>query len=160
MPELMFKKLYGESTFLDHPEEDAAFDLTAFIPGQKFESEDERATYEVPRLVNLDPGARKLVKCGVAVAIPEGHVGLVCPRSGLALKYGVTVLNAPGVIDPGYRGEVGVILVNLSNINYVVENGDRIAQLLIIATASVRTSQVQHLPESTRGSDGFGSTGR
>jgi dUTP pyrophosphatase len=106
-------------------------------------------------------GGRGLVATGLAVAIPEGHGGLVLPRSGLALRHGVTCINAPGLIDPGYRGEVRVALVNLDpNEEYVVHEGDRIAQLVIVPVASATFRVVDQLPEAHRGDGGFGSTGR
>jgi dUTP pyrophosphatase len=107
----------------------------------------------------IDPGQRCLIGTGIAIALQPWHVGLVCPRSGLALKSGITVLNAPGVIDPDYRGEVGVILVNLGDEPYQVLAGARIAQLVIVPFASPRIVEVDALPGTTRGAGGFGSTG-
>jgi dUTP pyrophosphatase len=106
-------------------------------------------------------GGRALVPTGVAVAIPGGHAGLVLPRSGLALRHGITVLNAPGLVDAGYRGELNVILVNTDPAQeYVVHRGDRIAQLVIVAVEQVAPAVVDELPESDRGRGGFGHTGR
>lgn len=106
-------------------------------------------------------GGRAMVPAGVAVAIPEGHAGLVLPRSGLAIRHGVTVLNAPGLVDAGYRGELRVLLVNTDpSEDYVVHRGDRIAQLVIVAFAAVTFSVVDELPGSERGEGGFGHTGR
>jgi dUTP pyrophosphatase len=106
-------------------------------------------------------GGRALVPTGVAVAIPPGHAGLVLPRSGLALRHGVTVLNAPGLIDAGYRGELTVLLVNTDPAtDYQVSRGDRIAQLVVVAVEQVRVTVVDDLPGSERGSGGFGHTGR
>jgi dUTP diphosphatase len=108
----------------------------------------------------LEPGERKLVPTGVAVAIPPGFAGFVVPRSGLALRHGVTVLNGPGLIDAGYRGEVKVLLVNLDPTRAVtLERGDRVAQLVVLQVAQVRLQEVDALPGSTRGAGGFGSTG-
>lgn len=104
-------------------------------------------------------GRRALVKTGIKIAIPYGYVGLVHPRSGLALKSGITVLNAPGTIDSGYRGEVGVILYNTSDIDFEVKPGDRIAQLVIQKVSTVEFEVVNALTESDRGEGGFGSTG-
>lgn len=98
--------------------------------------------------------------CGIAVAIPEGHVGLVHPRSGLAVDHGLTVLNAPGTIDAGYRGEVKVLLVNHGVEPVEVRHGERIAQLLVQAVVAVDVREVDHLSTTARGSGGFGSTGR
>jgi dUTP pyrophosphatase len=106
-------------------------------------------------------GGRAMVPAGVAVAIPEGHAGLVLPRSGLAFRHGVTVLNAPGLVDAGYRGELNVLLVNTDpSEDYVVHRGDRIAQLVIVAFTPVAFSVVDQLPDSERGEGGFGHTGR
>jgi dUTP pyrophosphatase len=112
--------------------------------------------------VTLAPGGgRALVPTGFALAIPEGFGGFVLPRSGLAVKHGITLSNAPGLIDSGYRGEVKVALVNLDPVeSYEVHAGDRIAQLVILAVPTVRYAEVEALPESERGGGGFGSSGR
>jgi dUTP pyrophosphatase len=99
------------------------------------------------------------MKTGIKIAIPYGYVGLVHPRSGLAMKQGVTVLNAPGTIDSGYRGEVGVLLHNTSNVDVYVTPGDRIAQLVVQKVETVEFNKVDALTESDRGEGGFGSTG-
>ena len=110
--------------------------------------------------IRLEPGMRALVPTGVAIALPPGYVALVCPRSGLALRHGVGLVNAPGVIDAGYRGEIGVILVNHDRESAVtIERGDRIAQLLVQQVGSARLHEVEELPGSHRGEGGFGSTG-
>jgi dUTP pyrophosphatase len=106
-------------------------------------------------------GGRALVPTGVAVAIPTGYAGFVLPRSGLALRYGVTVANAPGLVDAGYRGELNVILLNTDPAaDYEVHRGDRIAQLVIVAVEQVRFTVVDELPPSERGGGGFGHSGR
>jgi dUTP pyrophosphatase len=106
-------------------------------------------------------GGRAVVPTGVAVAIPHGHAGLVLPRSGLALRHGVTVLNAPGLVDSGYRGELRVLLVNTDPDDaYEVHRGDRVAQLVIVAVEEVAFSVVDALPGSQRGGGGFGHSGR
>lgn len=106
-------------------------------------------------------GGRALVPTGLALALPDGWAALVLPRSGLALRHGVTCLNTPGLIDAGYRDEVKVLLVNLDpSVAYEVRRGDRIAQLVVQEVAQVRFSPAEVLPGSTRGSGGFGSTGR
>lgn len=111
--------------------------------------------------VDLLPGARAAVATGWAVAIPPGMAGLVVPRSGNALRHGLTVANAPGLIDSGYRGELKVILVNLGDQSVRVDEGDRIAQLVVTPVASGAAIQVDALPASDgRGEGGFGSTGR
>jgi dUTP pyrophosphatase len=108
----------------------------------------------------LGPGERTLVPTGVALALPPGHVGLVHPRSGLAVRHGVTVVNAPGTIDAGYRGEIKVCLLNTDSSEPVhLSRGDRIAQLVIQRVEHAVFTVVEHLPESERGSGGFGSTG-
>jgi dUTP diphosphatase len=110
--------------------------------------------------VTVKPGERAMVPTGVAVAIPDGHAGLVLPRSGLASKKGLTLANAPGLIDPGYRGEVFCAVVNLDLHEPVeIAAGDRIAQLVVVALPEVSPAFVEELPETTRGADGFGSTG-
>jgi dUTP pyrophosphatase len=102
---------------------------------------------------------RTLVKTGVSIALPDGYVGLVHPRSGLAAKYGITVLNTPGTIDAGYRGEVMVTLYNSSDTDFAVARLDRIAQLVIQQVSRAHFVVVDHLPESARGEAGFGSSG-
>jgi dUTP pyrophosphatase len=109
--------------------------------------------------VTLEPGGRRLVPTGLAVAIPEGHAGFVLPRSGLAMHKGVTVLNAPGLIDSGYRGELKVLLINHGGEAVGIGRGERIAQLIIQPVAQARLVEVERLPDSTRGEGGFGSTG-
>lgn len=108
--------------------------------------------------VQLGPMERKLITTGISVAIPEGYEGQVRPRSGLALKHGITVLNKPGTIDADYRGDVGVIVINLGQEHFVVNNGDRIAQLVIAKHDVAQWQHVSVLPESVRGTGGFGST--
>jgi dUTP pyrophosphatase len=108
----------------------------------------------------IDPGGRIAMPTGIAVAVPEGFAGLVTPRSGLAVRHGITVLNAPGLVDSGYRGEIKVILANLSDEPYRVERGDRIAQFVVVAVAVQEYEPVDVLPDSVRGEGGFGSTGR
>jgi dUTP pyrophosphatase len=109
--------------------------------------------------VTLAPGARAAVPTGLAVAVPEGWVGLVHPRSGLAKRHGVTVANAPGTIDAGYRGELEVLLVNLGDDEVVFRPGDRIAQLLLQRVGRAEVVEVDELDPTTRGDGGFGSTG-
>lgn len=109
--------------------------------------------------VTLKPLERKLIPTGLKVAIPEGYEIQVRPRSGLAFKHGVTVLNSPGTIDADYRGEIGVLLVNLSSEPFVVEHGERIAQLVVAKHEQISWEVVNELNETTRGDGGFGSTG-
>jgi dUTP pyrophosphatase len=109
--------------------------------------------------VELEPGARASVGTGIAVAIPEGYAGFVQPRSGLAARHGISIVNTPGLVDSGYRGEVRVILVNTDvREAFVVEPGMRIAQLVVVPVASVDVVEVNELPESERGVRGFGSS--
>lgn len=119
---------------------------------------DLRANLDEP--VVLGPGRRALVPTGLRLEIPAGYEGQVRPRSGLALKQGITVLNSPGTIDADYRGDVGVILINLSDEEQHIEPGDRIAQLVFAPVTQARWEQVDELGESDRGSGGFGSTGK
>jgi len=107
----------------------------------------------------LQPGQRTLIPTGLQIALPEGYEAQVRPRSGLALKNGITVLNSPGTIDADYRGEVQVMLVNLGTEAFTVTRGMRIAQMVVAAYARVEWEQVETLPETKRGSGGFGSTG-
>ena len=105
-------------------------------------------------------GGRQLVKTGIKIAMPDGYVGLVHPRSGLAAKHGITVLNAPGTVDAGYRGEIMVTLLNTSNEPFEIRRGDRIAQLLFQRVDRADFIAVSELPESSRGDGGFGSSGK
>ena len=107
----------------------------------------------------LGPGSWAAVPTGVAVAIPAGHVGLVAPRSGLAARHAISVVNGPGVIDSGYRGEIKAILINHGSDEVILRRGDRIAQLLIMTFPSWELEEVAELDASVRGDDGFGSTG-
>ena len=109
--------------------------------------------------VRLAPGQRAMIPTGIAIALPYGTEGQVRPRSGMAARHGVTVLNAPGTIDADYRGEIHVILVNFSDTLFTVERGMRIAQLVVAATMQVAICEVANLDETTRGVRGFGSTG-
>jgi len=109
--------------------------------------------------VRIKPGERVLIPTGLVIEIPEGYEGQVRPRSGLALKKGLTVLNAPGTIDADYRGEVKVILVNLGNEEVVIQRGERIAQLVIAPVQRVEVVEVEEVSQTERGEGGFGSTG-
>ena len=114
----------------------------------------------IPEPITLRPLQRARIPTGVMVAIPPGFEGQVRPRSGLAARHGVTVLNAPGTIDADYRGEVAVLLVNLSDVGFTVNRGDRVAQLVVTPTAApLAVDVVEHLPGTSRGEGGFGSTG-
>ncbi|MFI5358745.1 MAG: dUTP diphosphatase [Halanaerobiales bacterium] len=107
----------------------------------------------------IKSGEYRLIRTGIKVAIPQGYGGFVYPRSGLALKHGITLLNSVGVIDPGYRGEMGVILMNHGKEDFQVNKGDRIAQLIIHKICQVEWEEVEELSDSRRGKGGFGHTG-
>lgn len=110
--------------------------------------------------VRLDPGERAVVPTGVSIALPAGFAALVCPRSGLAARHGLGVVNGPGVVDAGYRGEIAVVLVNHDRRSAItLTRGDRIAQLVVTPVAQVHWVQVSELPGSVRAAGGFGSTG-
>lgn len=123
----------------------AGFDLRAALP-------------EGSTLV-IEPGGRDIAPTGISMAIPAGYEGQVRPRSGLAMRFGVTVLNSPGTIDSDYRGEVCVILINHGTEPFEIQRGDRVAQLVIAATTACEFAPVAELDQSERGSGGFGSTG-
>ena len=128
----------------------------------KYET-DNSAGMDIKAFINKDiiltPLERAIVTTGLYLSLPNGYEAQVRPRSGLAIKKGISVLNSPGTIDSDYRGEIGVILINLSNEVFTVKNGDRIAQLIIAKHTSVVWEEVEQLEDSPRGSSGFGSTG-
>lgn len=107
----------------------------------------------------IEPGARKLVPTGIAIALPDDHEAQVRPRSGLALRHGVTVLNSPGTIDADYRGEIAVVLINHGHEAFTVERGMRIAQMVVAPVSRIEWRETMELPTSERGAGGFGSTG-
>ena len=139
------KKLDGRAVIPEY--------ATAFSAGV-----DLHAVLDEP--IVLKPMERKLVKTGLAIALPEGFEAQVRPRSGLALKKGITVLNTPGTIDADYRGEIGVILINLSNEDFVINHGERIAQMVITKHETAEFIEKEELSDTVRGSGGFGSTGK
>ncbi len=110
--------------------------------------------------LTLKPGARALVATGIAIALPDHHEAQVRPRSGLAVKHGITVLNAPGTIDCDYRGEIKVLLINLGTEDFVITRGDRIAQMVVAPVVQVALQEVAALSETERGATGFGSSGK
>jgi dUTP pyrophosphatase len=110
--------------------------------------------------ITLQPGKRALIKTGLFIALPDGYEAQVRPRSGLALKHGITVLNTPGTIDADYRGEIGVILINLGEEPFEIKDGERIAQLVVAKHERIDWQLVNNLQETTRGAGGFGSTGK
>ena len=121
---------------------------------------DAGADLTAAEALRLEPGQRALVGTGVRIALPDGHVGFVVPRSGLATKHGITIVNAPGTVDAGYRGELKVTLLNTDAEHaYDIAVGDRIAQLIVMPVTRATFIPVEELPESVRGEGGFGSTG-
>lgn len=123
----------------------AGMDLRAFLPDEE---------------ICLPPGEFRLIPTGIFIALPKGTEAQVRPRSGLAFKYGVTVLNSPGTIDADYRGEVGVLLINHGKEDFIIKNGDRIAQMVIASYVQVNWNKVADLNQTRRGEGGFGSTGK
>jgi dUTP pyrophosphatase len=113
----------------------------------------------VEATVVLEPAARAMIPTGIAIALPEGHEAQVRPRSGLAARHGVTVLNSPGTIDADYRGEVAVILINLGDAPFRIERGMRVAQMIVAPVDTINWQEVERLPETVRAAGGFGSTG-
>lgn len=113
----------------------------------------------VEATVVLEPAARAMIPTGIAIALPEGHEAQVRPRSGLAARHGVTVLNSPGTIDADYRGEVAVILINLGGAPFRIERGMRVAQMIVAPVDTINWQEVERLPETVRAAGGFGSTG-
>ena len=147
-----FKKLYQDSILPKKAHEtDAGFDLCTHSIG---DNDLNNGCYF------LQPGSQILVKCGFGMALPVGYEGQVRPRSGLALKNGISIVNSPGTIDAGYRNEVGVILINHGKKEFIINFGDRIAQLIVNKLPEVEAVEVQELSNpSERGMSGFGSTG-
>jgi dUTP pyrophosphatase len=127
-----------------HSPEAAGFDLPAVLDGE----------------ILIKPGERVLIPTGIAVSLPDGYQLEVRPRSGLAFKAGITVLNSPGTVDPDYRGEIGVVLINLGREPFPVRPGDRIAQGVIVPFVRAEFQKVKKLPRSARGKGGYGHTGR
>lgn len=121
---------------------------------------DLRAAVPEDAPITLEPGARALVPTGLKIALEQGWEAQIRPRSGLALKHGISAPNTPGTIDSDYRGEVGVILINLGQEPFVIRRGERIAQMVIAAVAQATVAEVDSLDETARGAGGFGSTGR
>ncbi len=136
---------HGEGLALPSYEtpDSAGMDLAAAVAGE----------------ITIEPGSRALVPTALAIALPEGYEAQVRPRSGLALKKGITVLNSPGTIDADYRGEIGVILANLGNEPFTIRRGDRIAQMVVAPVSRVAWRSIDALDETARGAGGFGSTG-
>ena len=118
------------------------------------------AALDGDKVMVLKPGQRNLVATGISIALPHGFEAQIRPRSGLAIKHGITCLNTPGTIDSDYRGEIKVILVNLGQEDFIISRGDRIAQMVIAPVIQARWDTVEELPQTKRGAGGFGSTGR
>jgi dUTP pyrophosphatase len=134
-------------------------DPTATLPTRAYDGDAGLDLVSCEEVV-LAPGARASVGTGLAVALPSGHAGLVLPRSGLAARHGIALVNAPGLIDAGYRGEIRVLLLNTdAHASFAVEPGMRIAQLVVVALPAFAATEVGVLPGSERGSSGFGSSG-
>ena len=134
-------------------------DPAARLPAR---AHDDDAGYDLCALedATLQPGARALLRTGIAIELPAGHAGLVVPRSGLAARHGIAIVNAPGLIDAGYRGEVKVLLLNTDRAHpFVIAAGDRIAQLVIVAVATPAIVDAEELATTVRGEAGFGSSG-
>jgi dUTP pyrophosphatase len=146
---LRIKKLHEDAQVPKFQSEDASgMDLYAYLPEES---------------VGISPGGARLIPCGIAVSIDQGYEGVVRPRSGLAIKYLVTVLNSPGTIDADYRGEVKVILINHGNTTFIVADGERVAQLVLQPVPRVSITVLgedEELDGTERGEGGFGSTGR
>jgi len=147
-----FKKLYPDSKLpLKAHESDAGYDLCAYLGDEN--------NSPVPE--HILPGCRTLVKTGFCMALSSGYEAQIRPRSGLALKHGITIANSPGTIDSGYRAEVGVILINLGPNTFIVKHGDRIAQMVIQKLPEIEVVEVEELtPATERNLGGFGSTGK
>jgi dUTP pyrophosphatase len=130
----------------------------AVLPSQAYDG-DAGLDLSACESVTIAPGARAIVPTGIAVEIPDGYAGFVQPRSGLASRHGIGIVNSPGLIDPGYRGEIRVVLLNTDRTEaFVVEHGMRIAQLVVLPVAAVRLVEVDELEASERGARGFGSS--
>jgi len=132
------------------------------IPVPHYQHEGD-AGLDLPSRVDyvLEPGERAMIPTGIAVAIPRGYAGFVLPRSGLASRHGIALVNSPGLIDAGYRGEVAIVMINTDKFkSFEIKRGDRIAQLVIQQVVEATTVQVNGLDETARGSGGFGSTGK
>jgi dUTP pyrophosphatase len=137
----------------------ARLDPRARLPTRAYDGDAGLDLYALEDLV-LEPGARASVRTGIAVQIPDGHAGLVLPRSGLAARHGITLANAPGLVDAGYRGELRVLLLNTDRSgSFSVAAGDRIAQLVLVRVEAPEPVEVQELALSQRGAGGFGSSG-
>ena len=130
----------------------------AIIPFQAHEGDAGMDLFSVEE-ITLKPMERKLIHTGIKIQLPKDTEAQIRPRSGLALKHGITVLNTPGTIDEGYRGEIGIILINLGSEEFKVEEGMKIAQMVIKPTLTLKVEEVVELTETTRGENGFGSTG-
>jgi dUTP pyrophosphatase len=139
-----------------HPERDKDIPLPQYMTSQAA-GMDLRAAVDLAR--DVAPGAIDLIPTGLAIAIPDGFEAQIRPRSGLAIRYGITIINAPGTIDADYRGEIQVGIINLGKAAYTIKRGDRIAQMIIQRVYQARITVAEELPPTDRGSGGFGHTG-
>lgn len=134
-------------------------DAAAMLPTRAHDGDAGYDLYAIEH-VTLEPGERAMVRTGIAIALPPGHAGLVMPRSGLAAKHGISIVNAPGLIDEGYRGELKVLLLNTDRVEpFTVAPGDRIAQLVLVEVSTPKVVEVDELTATMRGDGGFGSSG-
>lgn len=140
-----------------NPEEDQDIPLPRYMTSRSAGMDIAAA---VKADLTLEPGAIRLIPTGLALAIPEGYEAQIRPRSGLAVKHGIGIINSPGTIDSDYRGEVKIALINLGNLPYTLKRGDRIAQMIINRVYQARIERVDHLSETDRNTGGFGHTGR
>jgi len=158
MVKVELKKMYEDVVVPEYAKEgDAGMDIRAYFT-EEFVKKAGRDVYKEEGL-RIEAGIRKIIPTGIKVAIPNGYEIQVRPRSGMAFKKGLTVLNTPGTIDAGYRGEIGVIIYNAGHDSVTIEHGERVAQLVLNKVPQVEWDVVEELPESVRGADGYGSTG-
>jgi dUTP pyrophosphatase len=156
MPKIVLERLYPDVVIPQAGTAGAAgYDVYAYITAETRKTESPKA-----RVIEIPSGQRALIPTGLRMSIPDGWEVQVRPRSGLALKYGLTVLNAPGTIDSDYRGELGVILFNTSKVTVVIDHGDRVAQLLACPTYEIRFEEGSVDADTLRSRGGFGSTGK
>jgi len=166
MVRVQIKKLFEDVVVPQYAKEgDAGMDVRAYLSKDFMDKEygnplNLPALYYSDTSVFIQPGERKIIPTGIKVAIPLGYEIQVRPRSGMAVKKGVTVLNSPGTIDSGYRGEIGVILHNTTMLAQEIEHGERIAQLVLSEVPTIEWEEVEELSETSRGEGGFGSTGK
>jgi len=158
MVKVEIKKMYDDVVVPQYAKEgDAGMDIRAYITEDS--CKDKTCFYPTGGYILIASGGRQIIPTGIKVAIPQGYEIQVRPRSGMAFKEGITVLNTPGTIDAGYRGEIGVILYNTNSEAVKIEHGERIAQLVLNKVPQIKWEEVEELSETSRGDGGFGSTG-